>query len=299
MNKQFIITSHGWSASNWLAYALNLHPRVVCSHSARNLLADEKSMNSNANLKRHLADLHKGYVSRQERSIDCAYREINSMGEADLYGSVHVYRLRDLPVVYEKFGASKDAFNVMNLVRHPVSLVWSGFGQFKDLFRYDLNELHWTSGKVLENGQALLSRLSETYDLNVGELDNLAFLGAAAVLGSLRLDLDALDKTVRLPDVRFMGHIKMENVTRTPEVLARAIEALSDQTLLAEEPYLNAVYDAGVVNEHKKDGNKFDAASRYLQFAPWQKEAFGYFFSKYDLEPAYREMGYNFDFLTA
>ncbi|MEM8488068.1 MAG: hypothetical protein AAF564_21135 [Bacteroidota bacterium] len=295
--RRFIYTSHGWSASNWLAFALNLHPDIVCSHSARNMLADKKNMNSNANLKAHLAQLHKGYVSRQERSFDAAYAEIEDMGTAVMYGSVHVYRLRDLPVVFKKFGQPADAYNVLNLVRHPVSLVWSGYGQFKDLFRYDLNELHWTSGKVLREGGSFLYDLAAEYDLNIGELDNLAFLGACAVLGSLRLDLNALPHLAEMPGITFHGHTCMEQVTTAPAVLATAIQTLSDDTLVADETYLDAVYEAGVINEHKKDRNKFDASARFDQFFDWQVAAFKFFFSKYNLQPAYEALGYNFDFL--
>lgn len=298
MAEQFIFTSHGWSASNWLAYALNLHPRVVCSHSARNLLAEEKGMNSDANLKQHLAQLHNGYRSRQERPLDEAYREIAAMGAADLYGSVHVYRLRDLPVVVRNFGATARQFNVMNLVRHPVSLVWSGFGQFKTLFRYDLNELHWTSGKVLREGRDFLYHLAQKYDLNVGELENLAFIGASVVLGSLRLDLDALDQVTDIGCFNFLGHVKMEDVTRDPEELRRVVSCLSGQMVEADTSYLEQVYRTGVINEHKRDTNKFDPGARFNQFSAWQRETFMYFFEKYRLQSAYEQMGYQFDFLS-
>ncbi len=298
MSKRFIVTSHGWSASNWLAYALNLHPDIVCSHSARNLLADEKGMNSDENLKKHLAELHKGYLSRQERPLDTAYNEIIAMGPAEMHGSVHVYRLRDLPVVVERFGVPEQVFSVMNLVRHPISLVWSGYGQFKELFKYDLNELHWTSGKVLREGRTFLYQLAEKYSLNVGELENLAFIGASVVLGSLRLDLDALERIQQLPCFNFLGHIKMEEVTRKPERLSETIDLLSEDVINANGPYLKKVYDAGVINEHKQDKNKFDPEARYNQFSSWQRETFQYFFDKYNLQSAYEQIGYQFNFLS-
>src|ERR1041385_1726680 len=95
--KYFIVTSHGWSASNWVAHSLNLHPDIICTHSARNALAGEKDLQSNENLKIHLSQLHKGYASRQERDIRISYDEIESNGKALYYGSVHLYRMRDVP----------------------------------------------------------------------------------------------------------------------------------------------------------------------------------------------------------
>src|ERR1041384_1183508 len=131
----FIVTSHGWSASNWVAHSLDLHPEIICSHSARNASAGAPDLHDN--LKFDLGRMHAGYVNRQGRPIDESYNEIEQMGDGKYYGSVHLYRLRDLPVLHEKFGPSSRNFSVMNLVRHPVNLVWSGYGQFKDLFRYD------------------------------------------------------------------------------------------------------------------------------------------------------------------
>jgi len=297
-NKYFIITSHGWSGSNWLAYALNLHPDIICTHSARNIQASEKEMNSDHNLRKNLQSLHIGYLLRQNRKLKESYDFIEALGEAKVYGSVHVYRLRDLPVLYEKYGEFERAFQVMNLVRHPVSLVWSGYGQFKELFRYDLNELHWTSGKVLSTARDFVHRLALKYDLYIGDLENLAFIGAAAVLGSLRLDLDAINKTKKLPKVDFHGHVPMEKITKEPNILKDVVKILSKDALHAEALYLDQVFNAGVVNEHKNDANKHNAELRYSQFTDWQKETFNYFFNLYNLQESYREMGYNFSFLT-
>jgi len=298
MKNYFMVTSHGWSASNWLAYALNMHPDIICTHSARNIQASEKEMNSNQNLRQNLQSLHNGYVLRQNRTLKKSYKFIEALGEVKVYGSVHVYRLRDLPVLFEKYGEFDHSFQVMNLVRHPVSLVWSGYGQFKDLFRYDLNELHWTSGKVLKSAREFVHQLALKYDLYIGDIENLAFIGAAAILGSLRLDLDAVDKTKQLPKIEYHDHVQMEKITREPDVLREAIRTLSDNTIDGDSAYLSQVFNAGIVNQHKNDSNKHDPELRYQQFTDWQKETFNYFFNLYDLRNSYREMGYNFSFLT-
>ena len=297
MKKYFIVTSHGWSASNWLAYALNLHPDIICTHSARNIQATEKSMNSNINLRQNLKNLHKGYVARQNCKIEKTYNSIEKLGEAKLYGSVHVYRLRDLPVLYEKYDKFRYRFNVINLVRHPISLVWSGYGQFKDLFRYDLNELHWTSGKILNTAREFIFKLALKYDLYIGDLENLAFLGAAAVLGSLRLDLNAIGRVKAIPEVNFLGHIQMEEITAKPEVLQHSIKNISDGSMKVNGEYLETVYATGIVNQHKDDVDKRDALARYNKFSDWQKETFHYFMKKYDLCKAYEQIDYDFSFI--
>lgn len=297
MSRHFVFASHGWSASNWVAHALHLHEDIVCCHSARNLPATDKDMNSDDNLRAQMAHLHRGYVSRQARSLDATYDEIEAVGQASLYGSVHVLRLRDLPVIVDKFGPPRRAFVVQNLVRHPVSLVWSGYGQFRTLFRYDLNELHWTSGKVLRDAREFVFELALKHDLYIGDLENLAFLGAAAVLGSLRLDLDALSRVPTLPGLTFAGHVKMEDITQRPEALQASIDVLSGGTVPVSEAYLDRVYATGVVNAHRADSNKTDAAERYERFLPWQKEAFAHFLGLHRLRSDYESMGYDFSFL--
>jgi len=147
----FIVTCHGWSGSNWLSHVLNDHPDITCSHSARNILAKDVNMQSNKELKHNIHQLHKGYADRQNQSIDEVYKQIKQMGKTEFYGSVHVLRQRDIPVLYEIFGKTETKFNVINLIRNPIDLVWSGYGQFKDLFKYDINELYWTLKKIIDN----------------------------------------------------------------------------------------------------------------------------------------------------
>lgn len=292
MKKNFIITSHGWSASNWLAYVLNKNEFIIASHSAANLL-DEKLSN---NIKNKLKDFHDGYKNRQNRPIDESYDFIEDLGLADYYGSVHLYRLRDLPVQYEKFGNTKRKFNVINLIRNPIDLVWSGYGQFKDLFKTDINELYWTTGKVLED-KKFIYYLNDKYDLLVGEYENLAFIGAARVLGSLKLDLDAIKQIKNIPFINYLGEIKMEEVTTKPEVLKDLILKLTNHEIEVSKEYLNEIYKIGQINKHKQDSKNLTPKERFESLKDWQKETLIYYLKKYDIIEEYQKYGYYFDYL--
>ena len=290
--KNFIVTCHGWSASNWLAYVLNQHPKLIASHSAANLI-DEKLSND---IKDKLKDFHDGYLNRQNRPIDESYDFIESHGDGEYYGSVHLYRLRDLPVQYEKFGNTKRTFQVVNLIRNPIDLVWSGYGQFKDLFKTDINELYWTVGKVLED-KDFIYHLNEKYDLLVGDYENLAFIGAARVLGSLRLDLDAMEKIKEIPFVHYLGEVKMEDATSRPEVLKELILKITEGEVEVDEAYLDAIYSIGKINKHKQDNKKMSAEERFESLADWQKETLMYYLEKYKIIDAYQAFGYDLSFL--
>lgn len=292
MKKNFIVTCHGWSASNWLAYILNQNKDIIASHSAANLL-DEKLSND---IKDKLKDFHDGYKNRQNRPIDESYDFIESHGNVEYYGSVHLYRLRDLPVQYDKFGNSKRKFNVVNLIRNPIDLVWSGYGQFKDLFKTDINELYWTTGKVLED-KDFIYHLNDKYDLLVGDYENLAFIGAARVLGSLRLDLNAMYEIQNIPFINYLGEVKMEEVTTRPGILRNLVLKLTNNEIEVNEEYLDDIYKIGQINKHKQDNKKLTSKERFESLKDWQKETLRYYLNKYEIIKPYQEFGYDLSFI--
>ncbi len=292
MKKNFIVTAHGWSASNWLSYVLNQHNDIIASHSAANLI-DHKFFN---NIKENLKDFHDGYKNRQNKPIDESYEFIEAQGDAKFYGSVHLYRLRDLPVQYEKFGNSTRNFNVVNLIRNPIDLVWSGYGQFKELFKTDINELYWTTGKVLEDKE-FIYHLNKKYDLLVGDYENLAFIGASRVLGSLRLDLDAMNEIKNIPFINYLSEVKMEEVTARPEILKDLILKLTNDEVEVTKEYLDDIYKIGQINKHKEDNKKLTAKERFESLTDWQKETLLYYLNKYKIIKAYEDFGYTFNYL--
>lgn len=295
--KYFIVTCHGWSASNWLAHALNLHPEIICTHSSRNVIANKKDLQSNENLKKNIHQLHSGYFLRQNRGIDDAYDEIVSYGDAKYYGSVHVYRLRDLPVVFEKYGDYSRNFTVVNMLRDPMSLVWSGYGQFKDLFLYDINELYWTLKKVMDHGQKFVHDIGNRFNINIGETDNLAFIGACSVLLSLKLDIDAIDKVKNIPSLDYRGTIKMEDVTKSEDSISKLLSDLTNNEIYVDQRYLSEVYNTGIINKHKIDKKFISPSERFQTLPEWRKEVLLYFMERFSIIENYEKLGYDLSYL--
>ncbi|MBS3820394.1 MAG: hypothetical protein KGY81_01365, partial [Phycisphaerae bacterium] len=116
--RNFIVTCHGWSASKWTAHTFSMHSDVICTHSAMNVLSTE--IRNYDGLRDSVRKLHTGYVNRQQRPVDQSYDEIAGHGRAEAYGSVHLYRLRDLPILWERFGKPTRQFMVYNQIRHPL-----------------------------------------------------------------------------------------------------------------------------------------------------------------------------------
>lgn len=289
--KRFIVTCHGWSASNWTAHALSLGKDVLCTHSARNELANDIDLHKDSNLRENIHKFHKGYKKRTELSLDNLYEEIENKGKAMHYGSVHVLRMRDLPIIHEKYGDSIRKFKVANIVRHPVSLVWSGFGQLKDLFKYDINELHWTTGKIVNQGLDFVNKIGKKYQVDVGDYEHLAFIGACAIMSSLKADIDAYAPVMEMPNLEFVGTFQMEKLTSDSQYFGNFIENLNMEDVLSEE-YVNLVMNTGNINKHKKDNKLMSASDRFNTFTPMQKEVFRYFFRHSDLSK-YQSFGYD------
>ncbi len=298
--KYFCITSHGWSASNWVAYSYNLHDDIICTHSALNDVPNEKEMHQEDKLKNNILRFHKGYSSRTEIPLNDSYRHIRSFGEAKVYGSVHLFRLRDLKHQTEISAPFDNKISIINLVRNPISLVWSGYGQFKQLFKFDLNELHWTLGKLLNTDKDFVYEIGFKYQIEIGNYDVLAFLCACRVLESLRIDLDAEQWIIEYGtgfNLFYGGTVMMEEMTSNRDYFKSSFRKLNLDDLVVSDEYLDTVFSTGKVNKHKVDSIDKSPNHIFNSFSDWQKEVFLHFFNKYELRAAYEKMGYDFSYI--
>ncbi|MCR9253799.1 MAG: hypothetical protein NXI20_25515 [bacterium] len=296
MSSRFIVASHGWSASNWVAHSLNMHKDILCTHSAKNIVANDPFVHTNESLKKDINKWHNGYELRLNRSVDSCYDDLERIEQTKFTGTVHVYRLRDLPSLHDKF-PFQQPYKVFNLIRNPMSLVWSGYGQFKDLFLYDLNELYWTLKKIIDHSKEFIHEVGNRHHINIGETDKLAFIGACSVLSSLRKDIDAIQEIENANHLDYKGVIKMEEITQNPETLELLLQKISDESINIDDSYFDSVYKLGAINKHKKDSKKITASERFSALEDWQKEVFVFFMKKFNLTEEYSKFGYDLTYL--
>lgn len=298
-NGYFIVTSHGWSASNWLAYSLNLNRYITCAHSSAAIIANDPNVFAQGGLRKRIPELRRGYQQRQNRSLRDIYADIQTKQPSPFVGTVHTFRLRDLPIQQNRFSFDDVSYKTVNLVRHPLDLVVSGYGQFKELFLIDIHEFSWTLNKIIREGHDIVSKVCEKHRFNPGDFDKLCFFGACVVLGSLRDDLDALSKIEQENNSpwNFVKTVKMEEITQEPKCLEELIESLTGCTGLVSKNYLCEVFDQGKINIHNQDAPS-GVPNRWRQLEDWQRDAFKLFLQKYSLQDAYEAYGYCFEFLT-
>ncbi|HAW20453.1 MAG TPA: hypothetical protein DCX14_09740 [Flavobacteriales bacterium] len=288
MNK-FIVCCHGWSSSNWLAYALTSLPNIVASHSAKNVVGEEMKEQSLDNLRRTIQLYHQGYEKRDRRTIEEMFHEIPITSQTLAVGSVHVYRLRDLKTV----SFEDHDLVITNYVRNPIDLVWSGYGQLQDLFLFDINELWHTTGKVLDHGKEYVYDLANRHKLDIGNYEVLAFLGACAIMAGLKLDFDCAEEKSKELSKKSFQHFKMEELTTNADALKRFIKLISRNEISITESQANDILVRGALNKHRHDTIPIRGEDRFMMFKDWQKEAFCYFLNKFNLKHEYEGLGYD------
>jgi hypothetical protein len=285
----FILASHGWSGSNWAANALNEHPAITCTHSARNLLPQSQEITDHADLARHARAWNTAYAGRTNRPIDAVYDAIEQLDETPVYGSVHTFRLRDIPLQLANFGVPRRTYRVANLVRHPLGFIWSGYGQLRDMFAYDLYVLHGTISLIQDTAKDYVTALARRHALNLCDHPVLAFIGAAANLTNLAKDIGVLPRA---------HWFKMEELTTQRQIWSDCVTRLSAGRAAIDADYLDRVFDLDVLNSHRS-GAALDPPARWGGLTAWQRDIVSHYLSLSGIVPAYAALGYDFEFISA
>ena len=310
MAQRFLIASHGWSGSYWLAHALHAQEGIACVHSGAALPADTPDPYSIdailengtlADVYAKLGRLREGYVARATRLPSELYKDVETrFPEACLVGSVHTFRMRDLASATSDLGptgADETAISVANLLRHPVTLVRSGYGQFLDSMAIDLNEHAWIVRRVAETDLPAFEAISARYGVRPGSFDALCFLGACCTLTGLAQDFRVARAIADDGNVAWLGHILMERAISDPDYLARWIERLNGAPLPLSPGSLEAAVSGGPRNRHNRATGTETPDGVFAEWSDWQRAIFVYCLDLFGLRAPYEAVGYDLSML--
>ncbi len=305
MPRWFIVSSHGWSASHWLAFNLARHPQIMCVHSSAALPADRHepydvsellARKDFATIFAMLAKFREGYAARGTLHPADLYRRMeNESRGRPLIGSVHTFRLRDLPRVAAELDPPERSLRIVNLIRHPVNLVNSGAGQYELTFRLDLNELQWVARRIVETGLDAFEQIAARHGLYPGDLEVLSFFGACATLKGLAEDFAARDALLAEGVAGYAGSVRQEDVTREPAVFRDMVDRLGAGAVDCSEAYLGEVFSDARRNVHNARSAPTEPAALFEHWAPWQREAFAFCLDRFALRAPYSAEGYELD----
>ena len=304
--RRFLIASHGWSGSYWLAHVLHAQPGIACVHSSAALPADAADPYSlDAILEKGtLADVYarlevfrNGYRDRATRRPSELCDDVaERFPEAALVGSVHTFRMRDLSNAFDDLGAAglhEDAISVANLLRHPVTLVQSGYGQFRDSMGIDLNEHAWVARRVIETDLHGFEAISARHGVRPGTFDALSFLGACCALVGPARDFGAAQSLAERADVRWLGHMQMERIVSEPDHLAAWIDRLSGGALQMSPEGLAAMNSGSGRNRHNRASGGGTVEEVLAGWSDWQRDVFIHCLDLFALRAPYAEAGYD------
>lgn len=286
--RYFLITSHGQTASMWLAAVLNRIPQVFCSHGytyppqAADL--DELSNNEWA--------LRQACFDRfQHLSLSNYFQELKSASDLPVIGNVLAFYLSRLfskggtPAKTKRFLKRKNIV-VANMVRHPVTRLTSTLKTWSndesdvvpDFIQHDFN----TRCHLMR----LFLRKNHNVDFSINK--NKAFLVAL-------LAMEDISNDVKLANLHNIQNLKYEDITTDKQAFKKLIDLVTGQMELAYD-HVDDLFASKKINAHNNTGIS-EAHKQYQSWEPWQQDAFKFTMERTDLLKTYHETGYDFSFV--
>jgi hypothetical protein len=258
--RYFAVTSHGVSATRWLAFVLASHPKVFVAHGhfsvdsivgggfQQERAKDDAAALSMGNAAREL------YDSKGIADVFAAYRRVKP--DAAAYGNVHSYTLQ---ILKQQLAASGDipGFAIANLVRHPVSYIESHVSLVHKAERYPEVYESYSSDlfpKALQEYRELF--LADCPDFR----EFLAF--AVSCYSALNVARDLGEDGYR--------HFRMETLTADASVLGDFCKSLTGFDYDPQQ--LGSFVAAGAINRHRKGASSTDPVAIYGAWPAWKRD---------------------------
>lgn len=267
--RSFLVTSPGYTATKWLAWALDAHPRIYCNHAAGSDVLERAFDDDELR-----AQVEEKLGPRDHLPLEAFFAELTARGRGALaVGNVHRYCLSALERNLERWPGSRP-FARANLVRHPVSWVASGTGQLAraalaPVLRARLRRHHRRHHDAyVELGVPLLP-----------SLEVLSFLYLCHRLAGIAREI----RSASAP------HVPMEALTSDPDRFAEVFEGLAGWS--PEPGYVARVFARGPIHRHAATGPT-DPVARFAAWRPWQRRVFLHHLGRAGGSAAWLRLGY-------
>jgi hypothetical protein len=279
----FVLTAVGNCATKWIAKVFDAHPDVICTHGpVRPPLSRV--------FDRDYTKLEQIAIKADEARLatltpDELFDELRGIGAASVYGNAQAWALRPLVEAMRR-APPKAAVQVCNIVRHPVNWVESAAHNFAYMASFN-PAMHQEIFDAYLKQRTFYDHVAATFDLDVLDLDVLAFIGACFTLPGFVSDVREL---------KGVPHVQMEKLTGDRDTFAWAFRGLTGDRLAVTDDYLDTVFGVGQVNRHRPGGRRAPD-ELWAGWQPWQRATFKALADASDIVPAYGELGYDFGFL--
>jgi len=268
----FFVTSHGLSATTWLAYSLNLHPAIFCSHGRSH---PEQGLEREEYLRDKAYRLQRiEFERRQMLAMTLGeYLEVQrqTAGMCCIVGNVHGYVLKELK--RKLANDTVDAnIRIANLVRNPVAYAES-YVALVCRRRIDYPEKYQEHLDRAKENIGLANDLRiPNYNLN--DPRRFAFLEACWSISGIAEDLSYKD----------VPHFRMEDIVSDTEYFMEAVNYLTNGKCVYDQALLEKVFSKKKMNSHREIARRLnisgglsrseDPEEIYIEWPDWKKEVF-------------------------
>ncbi|MFH0862861.1 MAG: hypothetical protein V1875_07535 [Candidatus Altiarchaeota archaeon] len=271
----FLVTSQGYTATKWMAWALNSHPQIYCSHWLGGKASD---------MPLTIADLRTLYPNQEpmegEAGVEGFLRGLKAQSAAagKLFGgNVGGYVVRELDS-YRMRHQADAPLRTVNIVRHPIQWIASGVNMWTKQCKAK------ASIQAMEDGHMASNR--ETYSRlvvpQVLEPSERAFCFLCGEMMELAYD-------ARMP---WAKNYRMEDVTRDRQMFARMVGDLTGLDVSQEGQYLENVFTKDPINNHNPHKAQ-NPEEQYRRWSVWQRRVYQHWLERSELKPLYEGLGYD------
>lgn len=280
--KSFLVTSHGRTATYWLASALHLHEDVQCSHGPALPPVLEFSTQPPDEF---ALQAHQCQDEFSKKSLDAFFAELELASEKPIVGNVHAYAAHQLTTRPILFNPQRE-IAVINVVRHPLTRIESlarrvlHEARFSD---YSRSLLHEHFGSYVP--KMVTDYLGENHAVDLEIMENRAFLYAAFSVPHV----DSMDFDTPIQ------HIPMERLTKDAEFFSWFFAFVTQGSANLSGDYLDKVMKSERMNHQAPER---PAVALYEKWPTWKKATIQAISEWYGFTDSYSGLGYDFTFIT-
>lgn len=279
---EFVIASHGQTATLWLAAALNANKSIFCTHGynyppvatqiAEISIADQVARD-NLTAERFW-----------QLSLNEFMNELRANTNLPVIGNVHAFIYRRIHSLTRfRFRLRSRKITIMNMVRHPVTRVesmvrcWTNSDPDRQVIpfvEHDFEHRSFHIRKQIENKYSL----DHTQDYK-------KFVVAL-------LAIEDITKDILLAYTRGNRNIQFEKITTNLDYFSDVVTELLPEKYVVQSEIEDMFSKTPKLNQHNKTNNPQTPEYIYNCWSDWQKEAFDFVIKSSGLDKIYTKLGY-------
>lgn len=279
----FLITSHGQTASMWLAAVLNCIPEIFCTHGyaypPRPAKLEEITPDE-------LTSREISAKRFETLSLDDFFSELRHATNKPIVGNVLAFYLGRLLSRVNKAKLKKRKFTLVNMIRHPVTRLTSTLKTWNPLDED-------SSPAFTDLDFATRCNHFKDYILQAHQVDLTTHRNKSFVVALLAME--DITNDIRLAKLNHIPNIKYEDITTDKNYFGNFIQHISADRIKLSPDVLNSLFSSKRINAHNRRSNGEHEASRQFQlWEKWQQDAFKFAMERTNMLHVYE--GYNYDF---